>query len=163
MGDGFPCFPAEDSYNLVALALDPDGPAACTHDSAFCFALALAKAKRTIAIIGLNTNVEIGGMPTEPYQARTFRRHSSDGDSLNSSQTSHGNSQLAVESAPPTQLRRVNEEGDSLPGTQDSKLAWQAQLFTMSARHFHCPVRGCPSCSGLRAGMDNFAKPRASH
>ena len=74
--------------------------------------------------------------PAQP-RARALRRHRTDGDPPSDRATADGDFRATVQprpasdseadSVPPSQLRRINEDGDALPGSQDSALAAEAQ------------------------------------
>ena len=73
-----------------------------------------------------NTFAHLTEGPSALERSRSLLRHRSDGDEGDSRQ-----SQTSLSSAPsrlpPSQLRRINGDGDAVPGSQDNELATRAQ------------------------------------
>ena len=118
-----------------------------------------------VASFERNTFVDI----REPAQsrARSLRRNLSDGDDSSAQDLSQ------LSDVPPSQLRRINEDGDAVPGSQDSELAAQAQSLSLSsgqhaassgttATRVYCPVPGCIAVDPMRSpGWSSVSNMRA--
>ena len=109
-----------------------------------------------------NTFIEVNERASSASGANQLRRNSTDGGAP------HDITQR------PSQLRRVNAEGDAVPGSQDSELARQTERLSLAdpagspasqSNRLYCPVATCPahdqhrhsgwmSIAGLRAHVD---------
>ena len=102
-----------------------------------------------------NTFVEVDGDDNLQTRARGLRRNCTDGDTPNNvAQIPPSVTTTTPSEQPPSQLRRLNEIGDSVPGSQDAALAERTdrQLF-ISELHSQLPrpTGGTDTSSGGRS------------